>query len=100
MTSITEKVPVVQDKTTGIQCDACGKAYPANADLFYFNSHHQDWGNDSIDSYEYHHACSVDCYTMLLGKCIDALSDNQRTAEIADMPYGFVKMLYERLKQH
>lgn len=98
MTFITENVPVIQEKTTGIKCDSCLKIYPPGSGLFYFNSHHNDWGHDSIDSYDYYHACSVDCYTKLLGVCLDELESNSRTAEIAEMPYAFAIELYNRLK--
>lgn len=66
----TEMTPTqVVYRTT---CDGCGKTRD-NADLpgwHHFSSHHHEWGNDSIDSYEYHDACSFACYLVIVAERI------------------------------
>jgi hypothetical protein len=98
MSFITEKVQVFQEQTTAIVCDHCKKQYGPNDELFYFNSHHHGWGNDSVDSYKYYHACSPECFKVLLGYCIDKLKSDSHTAEIAEMPYEFAVKLYNSFK--
>ena len=71
---ITERKEVVHTKveevTIGRICDYCGKeikpidTYRPNSDeynYFYICTHHHDWGNDSIESYESFDACSPEC---------------------------------------
>lgn len=98
MTFITEKVPVVEERATGIKCDYCDRVYEVNTPLFYFDSHHQGWGNDSVDSYEYYHACSIECFKGILKNCIEKLKSDSRTAEIAGMPYDFAVKMLEAIK--
>ena len=57
------------------KCDVCGKELlPVNKDqlpghcketeiydYYRITTHHHDWGNDSIDSYEYVDCCCLDC---------------------------------------
>lgn len=49
-----EKTPVK------VICDICGKEVDPN-NWFRINTHHFDWGNDSVDSIEFHDACSDKC---------------------------------------
>lgn len=45
----------------GVSCDRCGDIIQ-NGEVYYnVTTHHNDWGNDSIDSYEDFDLCS-DCY--------------------------------------
>ena len=61
--TLTESVVV------GKTCDVCSKDIPPTSREFprtmhpYYriSTHHNDWGNDSVDSYEYFHACSPAC---------------------------------------
>lgn len=73
------------------KCDVCGKEIPKSESVcgreypfFSITTHHNDWGNDSIDSYEYFHACSSECATKFaqeyLGKCFNGI--NTCTIEI------------------
>lgn len=79
------------DVVTAKKCDVCGKEIPKSENtygrkhpFFSIKTHHYDWGNDSVDSYEYFHACSVECATKFtqkyLAKCFDGI--NTCTIEI------------------
>ena len=67
----TKKVTVIQECVVGKKCDICGKEIPPAVipfrygepgyDYYEVTMHHHDWGNDSVDSYEYFDACSPDC---------------------------------------
>lgn len=45
----------------GIRCDRCGNDIKESEVYYNVVTHHNDWGNDSIDSYEDFDLCS-DCY--------------------------------------
>ena len=58
----------VEDVLIGRKCDICGKeilplkeAYKGQYNYFTIATHHNDWGNDSVDSWEYKDACCPDC---------------------------------------
>ena len=67
----TKKTIVIRDCVVGKKCDVCGKDIPPivildrcgepGYDYYEVKTHHNDWGNDSVDSYEYFDACSPDC---------------------------------------
>lgn len=73
---ITERkeqtITQVTDVLIARKCDICGKiiekvkheCWGGTGDLYnYFliTTHHNDWGNDSIESYEHYDACCPDC---------------------------------------
>lgn len=45
----------------GIRCDRCGDNIKESEVYYNVVTHHNDWGNDSIDSYENFDLCN-DCY--------------------------------------
>ena len=53
-------------------CDGCGKTGEGAEPYGWvrFNSHHGDWSNDSVDSWEHHDACSFDCYLKIVQQVI------------------------------
>ena len=75
-TTTYEQVPVSGE------CDICGKplepVYPSKLpshisdkdiyDYYRITTHHHDWGNDSIDSYEYTDCCCLDCALAFIRK--------------------------------
>lgn len=79
----------------GVICDVCGKEDNSTADpegWYSFNSHHDEWGNDSIDSYEDHDVCSAECYFNLIGKLLEEndyaetfVADNKNLVFLKDM---------------
>jgi hypothetical protein len=95
-----EEVRNVQRKITiGKQCDVCGKKSTEHHEYDkWFNGehHHGEWGNDSVDSYEYFDVCSVPCFKAQLKDSLDEM-EGYATAEIFDMSYEFAKELYESM---
>ena len=55
--TVTEKVLVKETR----YCDICKKEIESNKSYWKLTTHHNDWGNDSIDSYEYFDVCSKEC---------------------------------------
>lgn len=67
---VTERKEVVkttyEDVIVCRKCDVCSKPIEpidANENYHYFvvTTHHHDWGNDSIESYEHYDACCPEC---------------------------------------
>ncbi len=54
---VTENVKVGETMV----CDVCGKEIPHRTGYWRLTTHHNDWGNDSIDSYENMDICSPEC---------------------------------------
>jgi hypothetical protein len=87
---IQKKVTKTIYETIGYKCDVCSKSM---VEPFYqFEHHHSDWGNDSVDSYEYFHICSIECYFKRLQKSVKEL-ENHDTAEIDDKSIEFINNL-------
>lgn len=73
MSSMIEakKILVIRECVVGKKCDICGKEIPPRVtpyrfgepvyDYYEVTTHHNDWGNDSVDSYKHFDACSPDC---------------------------------------
>ena len=61
--------------TEKVICDVCGKTIADKnnryAEYWTLETHHNDWGNDSCDSYEYFDLCSKDCVKERLNKYFD-----------------------------
>ncbi len=97
----TKKITVVRDAVYQYVCDHCGDTHNIQeVDQYYrlpkswheFSSGHSDWGNDSIESHEQHHACSAKCYVEILKKQI---KENKRygSFKIDDLNHEFAKGL-------
>ena len=94
---ITEYKEVTQKKevTVGFKCDNCGKVHSSNSlpdDWHEFSGHHNSWGNDSCESYEYYMACSPECYAKLLHNAVEEYKEYS-TAEIDDFSIDFAVKL-------
>lgn len=82
--NIVEKktVAVVKEVTVGVKCDFCGKQVD-HRNYFHITTSHHDWGNDSIDSYEYMDACCPECVMGFAEKYIQsAYEDKHNTRRI------------------
>ena len=84
-TTYTKYADVVVAK----KCDVCWKEIPKSEcvygrehPFFSITTHHNDWGNDSIDSYEHFHACSVECATKFTQKYLSDCFDGINTCAI------------------
>lgn len=84
----------------GMKCDVCGtESHDIENDAWTeISHHHEDWGNDSCDSYEYFDVCSVDCYIEQLKRSVEELRD-YHTGEINDMSCEFVSLLIKRWEE-
>ena len=72
----TKEVTEFKQVVIGRKCDVCQKEsygvyFPDN--WHRFDTHHNDWGNDSGESYEYHEVCSAECYSVKFKKCVKTL---------------------------
>ena len=94
---VTEKKYV----TVGYKCDNCGKEIKGSRrpkEWHHFSSHHNEWGNDSIDSYEHYTVCSPKCYVEKLIKVVDSELSGRYDAEIDDMSIQFARRMVEFFK--
>jgi len=86
----------MEDVIVSVICDGCGKTESILPKTWYeFSGHHSEWGNDSIDSYVYFHACSPKCYKDALIKAVKEFKNYKRSGKIDGMPYAFAKGLSE-----
>lgn len=102
MSDIKETKAVYQEVTVAWECDVChvqtSDKEQYKQEWHHFCEIHQGWGNDSIDSYVYYDACSVDCFIKQLQAIIpDLLEYAEYDAKIADMPVKFAQKLLDRL---
>ena len=95
---ILEKQNVTEFKNVIIahKCDVCGKTnsgeYTPN-DWHTFSHNHNEWGNDSCESYEYHEVCSPECYWIKFEYCVKDLKD-RKSAKIDEYDIAFaIKLL-------
>jgi hypothetical protein len=74
---VTKKVEVLKT----IKCDSCERDINELDTAFYYEvtTHHNLWGNDSIDSFEHLEFCSYDCL----------LKDMSRYFSDADVTYAY-----------
>lgn len=77
-----EEIKQLKEIENGIICDICKKTIREENDYksefrtkmshFYeVSTHHNDWGNDSIESYQYYDICSEECLFKFLKKYFD-----------------------------
>ncbi len=102
MTLIKKVKKVTEEKEviTSVRCDNCGKIATKEytPDSWYrFSSFHREWGNDSIDSYEYYDVCSPECY---IEKFIIEVAEMEhiQSGKVADMEIQFARRLAEYFK--
>lgn len=69
----TEKM--IETKTiAGIKCDICKKEITGK--YWQLTTHHDDWGNDSVDSYSHSDLCSRECINKALDNYIEDCEDS------------------------
>ena len=93
----TEKRQVTTNEhvKTHVICDVCGKeeigsCLPDN--WHEISAHHNNWGNDSCESFEEWMVCSPDCYKVKLKEVVSEFSE-YNTAEIDKMQIEFAKSM-------
>lgn len=95
----TKEVKEQKQVVVAVVCDNCGKEHKGSEipdEWHSFSGHHNEWGNDSIDSYENYMVCSPKCYKEKLTEAVSEF-DGYDSAEIDDMTIQFAKSLVEFL---
>jgi hypothetical protein len=91
----TKEIKEQREVVVAVICDNCGKEHKGNEmpdDWHILTACHDEWGNDSIDSYEKYMACSSECYIKLLNKIIIEY-DSYPSTMINEMSIDFAKKL-------
>jgi hypothetical protein len=81
------------------KCDVCGKVHEGEHtpdEWHSFNHHHQEWGNDSYDSCEYHEVCSPECYWVKFKECVLDLK-GRNNAKVDEFEIQFARRLVNLL---
>lgn len=96
----TKEVTEVKSVTVGHKCDNCGKVHNGQFpdEWHHFSSHHNEWGNDSIDSYEYYDVCSPECYVKKLTEVVEGEMSGRYDGEVDDMEIQFARRMVEYFK--
>lgn len=91
------EIIIAKDITLGFVCDVCKKENVSEFipdDWICFFSKHEAWGNDSVESLEYHHVCSSSCYTSKVNDLVEKLKDyKEYNIEIAGLTWLAAKNL-------
>lgn len=90
-----KQVIKIESVTVARICDVCGKIHEGKYtpdEWHTFNHHHNEWGNDSIDSYEYHEVCSPNCYWTKFKECVEDLK-GYKNAKVDDFEIQFARLL-------
>ncbi len=88
---VTEQRRVV----VAVVCDNCGKEHLASVqpnEWHSFYGQHQQWDNDSADSFKYYMVCSAKCYAEKLSESVKEFQEYE-TSEIDGMKIQFAKLL-------
>ena len=100
---IQENRPITKniETTVGYQCDACKlevQQHEFPSSWTEVESHHEDWGNDSHESHEEHHVCSVACYLVIIKNLAYEL-DHHLGAVIDGKELSFIKDLLKHIQE-
>ncbi len=121
MTKITKSVATTREAVVAYKCDHCGKeerqlteeelraydgpgrwqerreAYRSRPSERWhtMSSHHSDWGNDSVDSWEHQDLCSAACYVAVLKR---EIATDSETTEIDGINAKFWRQIVAQLE--
>lgn len=95
MTKRYAQKSVIQKTLVGITCDGCHKQFD---DGYSFSSHHSEWDNDSVESFEHHDACSFSCYLDIVKERLAYWKEYQ-SLEIDGKERSFMEDLVARCEQ-
>lgn len=94
-----KQVTETKSVTVARKCDVCGNIHKGKYtpnEWHTFSHNHNEWGNDSCDSYEYHEVCSPECYLTKFKECIEDLK-GRKSAKIDDFEIDFARKLIEKI---
>ena len=83
----TEKT-IKTETLVGIKCDICEKEITGK--YWQLTTHHEDWGNDSVDSYSHSDLCSRECINKALDNYIEDCEDSN--TQCFELEQDFFKM--------
>lgn len=86
---------VIENVIIGRKCDICKREITPNPlnfsskeyNYFLITTHHNDWGNDSCDSYEEYDACSPECVMAFTSKYVAEAYDKVYNTEIIEIEH-------------
>ena len=91
------KVTEQKYRIVGYECDSCGletrETFNLPKSWFYLRAGHRSWGNDSCDSVDSFHLCSVECLLKALKQ------EHKRLSEEATSYYEFEELSNESAMQ-
>ena len=84
---------VTKRVTYRTECDACHKQEEgdAPASWIHFSSSHSEWGNDSIESWDEHDACSFACYLTIVRKLVEDMWSDHPSLVVDGKSVAFLK---------
>lgn len=107
MTRLSRDQAITEEVVYAIQCDNCveradvkpGRYVDAPQGWATFSSHHNDWGNDSIESSEQHDVCSWACYLAIVRRVFDDYGEDRvrthATLVVDGHDWAFLKDMLE-----
>ena len=98
MTEHTREEQVTKLVTYQTECDGCEKIEKGYRPKGWhqFDSNHGDWGNDSIESYDYFDVCSWGCYLKVVRRELDDYGEVQNpTLVIDEKDIFFIRSMLE-----
>lgn len=101
MARLTRVEQVPKEVTYAYRCDNCGRegtdltpTHSGNRDpapgWVSFTSHHDEWGNDSVESHDSHDVCSFHCYVAVVRHLLSEW-EGYPTLEIDDKDRCFME---------
>jgi hypothetical protein len=90
-----KKVTEVKSVIVGHKCDFCGTIHEGKElpnEWHSFSHHHNQWGNDSVDTYKYHEVCSPKCYWIKFKECVEDLKEYEN-AKVDEFEIQFARRL-------
>jgi len=94
---VKKEVTEFKEVVIARKCDVCGKTHEGKYtpdEWHTFNHHHNEWANDSIDSYKYHEVCSPQCYWTKFKECVEDLK-GRSSAKVDEFEIQFARLLLE-----
>jgi len=95
-----KRVTRVKNIIAGYKCDSCAKEINEERlpdEWHHFASGHNEWGNDSYESYESYDVCSPKCYVEKLTKVVGEMEDIY-DGKVDDMEIQFAKRIVNYYK--
>lgn len=94
----TKRVIDEKEVATSMSCDCCGKEI--NGHYFTVFTGHNDWGNDSPDSFESSDYCSVECLTKAFNNYYTNGDGKRRQTSFFEIDSDYFKPNYKEVKDN